>query len=287
MSHSESYQIHIRQARKRDRASILSFTRNTFHWGDYLDQVWDDWLRNPEGRFLVASVGGIAVGIMHVAYLGEREAWFEGMRVHPDYRRHGIAHSFVTHGITLARQNSCRVVRVETGAHNIPAQQALMSMGFRRTLSLREFTSHSLRGSREIIRLAQTSDTNDLYLLWEHSWYNRVSHSLFALDDPWHWGEFTKSRLHSSIVNGRVWVTPPKGKARGFAFATEGDDGIEVSLLAGEPRDLLNGFRCLAGKSGKGKCFLILPDAVRFNKWARGNSFKSDGDGMLIYERFL
>jgi hypothetical protein len=39
----------IRRATAGDRAAVLAFCQDTFSWGDYIDQEWDDWLGDPTG----------------------------------------------------------------------------------------------------------------------------------------------------------------------------------------------------------------------------------------------
>src|SRR5437879_1326543 len=83
--------IEIRPARPEDRDAVLAFCTTTWEWGDYIEEVWDDWLNNSQGLLLVATADGQPVGVAHILMLSETEAWFEGMRVDPNYRRQGIA----------------------------------------------------------------------------------------------------------------------------------------------------------------------------------------------------
>ncbi len=100
----------IRPARPEDRDAILAFCSNTWDWGDYIEYVWDEWLQDTQGLLLVAVVDGQPVGIAHLKMLNATDAWLEGMRVDPAYRRHGIASALDTamlaeamkHGATKA-----------------------------------------------------------------------------------------------------------------------------------------------------------------------------------------
>ena len=53
---NEPTDLIIRPARSEDKAAVLAFTQNTFHWGDYIDWVWDDWIADPQGSMIVAFV---------------------------------------------------------------------------------------------------------------------------------------------------------------------------------------------------------------------------------------
>jgi GNAT superfamily N-acetyltransferase len=83
--------IDVRPARPEDRETVLAFCSNTWEWGDYIDHVWDEWLRNPAGLLLVATVNEQPVGVAHMEMLTAQDAWLEGVRVDPQYRHQGLA----------------------------------------------------------------------------------------------------------------------------------------------------------------------------------------------------
>lgn len=87
--------MRIRRVREGDRGFVLGYCRDTFGWGDYIDDVWDDW--QSDGWFLACEDRAPArpsppspVGVCHV-HMSPGQAWIEGIRVHPQYRRRGIA----------------------------------------------------------------------------------------------------------------------------------------------------------------------------------------------------
>lgn len=115
----------IRKVRESDKAYILGYCKNTFSWGDYIHYVWDDWILN--GDFLayedcvlesatvtpfstVSSTASLTqilhpVGICHV-HKSNEQLWIEGIRVHPKYRRHGVATSLVNAAEKLTFSNN-------------------------------------------------------------------------------------------------------------------------------------------------------------------------------------
>src|SRR6266496_3284069 len=54
--------LEIRFARPEDRDPVLAFCNETWSWGDYITNVWDDWLQNPAGQLFVATMDGQPVG---------------------------------------------------------------------------------------------------------------------------------------------------------------------------------------------------------------------------------
>jgi len=98
--------MEIRQITSADRREILAFTEKTFEWGDYISDVFDDWLK--EGLFLAAEMDGEVVGIMHASYLDDGSAWFEGGRIHPEHRRQGIATALAVAALDRITQDKIR-----------------------------------------------------------------------------------------------------------------------------------------------------------------------------------
>jgi GNAT superfamily N-acetyltransferase len=83
----------IREANDLDKIPILKFCKDTFSWGDYVDQVWDSWL--TEGNLLLFEKQ-FPVGICH-AFFSEDQIWIEGIRIDPNFRRQKIASKLVKH----------------------------------------------------------------------------------------------------------------------------------------------------------------------------------------------
>ncbi len=81
----------IRAARPEDRDAVLAFCQQTWEWGDYIEHVWDQWLNDPNGLLLVATIDGQPVGLSHLKMINATDAWLEGMRVDPAYRKRGIS----------------------------------------------------------------------------------------------------------------------------------------------------------------------------------------------------
>lgn len=81
----------IREARRSDKSHVLKFCKNTFSWGDYIDDVWDYWF--SEGLLFVAEEK-FPVGLCHAVFFKDH-AWIEGIRISPDFRRKGIASKMV------------------------------------------------------------------------------------------------------------------------------------------------------------------------------------------------
>jgi len=102
----------IREAKTNDKISILKFCKNTFSWGDYIEQVWDFWL--SEGNFFIFEKE-VPVGICH-AFYSKDQVWIEGIRIDPIFRREKIASKLIMHVelISKAKNTSFSYMLIDT-----------------------------------------------------------------------------------------------------------------------------------------------------------------------------
>lgn len=90
----------IRTAKDSDKKSILKFCKDTFSWGDYIEQVWDFWL-SEDHLFLYEKQS--PVGICH-AFYSDDQIWIEGIRIEPTSRRQKIASALVKHAESVGKE---------------------------------------------------------------------------------------------------------------------------------------------------------------------------------------
>ena len=90
----------IREANALDKIPILKFCKDTFSWGDYIDQVWDFWL--SEGHLFLFEKQ-FPVGICH-AFYSDDQIWIEGIRIDPNFRRQKIASELVKHAESIGKR---------------------------------------------------------------------------------------------------------------------------------------------------------------------------------------
>ena len=124
------HDITVRRAVREDIPVIQEFTRSTFSWGDYVYEALKDWIEG-DGDLWVADADGRAVGVTHVRYLSRDIAWFEGIRVHPDYRKHGIGRLLTEASILGAKERGALTAYAAIDMDNLASQSLAKSMGFR------------------------------------------------------------------------------------------------------------------------------------------------------------
>ena len=158
----------VRPARPEDREAVLAFCQQTWEWGDYIEYVWDEWLNNPQGKLFVATKDGQPVGVANMRMLNKTEAWFEGMRVNPTFRQHGIASALFDAQLAEAINRGATTARLITESTNTTAirlleRSAMNRIGAYATFRAMAATILTKRSSAlETPVLATSADLDDI-----------------------------------------------------------------------------------------------------------------------------
>jgi GNAT superfamily N-acetyltransferase len=123
-------EVKVRDAKPEDKEEVLSFCVGTFDWGDYIDEVYDLWLRAEGSRLLVAEDGGVPVGVLHLRLLAHQTAWLEGLRVRPSHRRSGVGTALTKEALDGLAKSGFRRVRLLIESNNDASQALASSIGF-------------------------------------------------------------------------------------------------------------------------------------------------------------
>jgi ribosomal protein S18 acetylase RimI-like enzyme len=175
-----------REAQESDKSAVLRFSQNAFEHTDYIANVWDSWIVDPEGKIFVATFEDIPIGMLHVEIVKEGEAWLEGARVAAEFRRRGVASSLNSACFEWAIKRGARVARLVTNSTNLTAQKALAKMDFER---VSEWTRMLFDGCQldisKDIRFAEESDVGMIWRFLENSEDFRASAGLFVIMFRW------------------------------------------------------------------------------------------------------
>lgn len=198
----------IRQAKSSDKKEILGFCTNTFSWGDYIDQVWDYWFSDKNGRLFVAEDEGKKIGVSHVAICpGSRAAWLEGVRVHPEYRRSKIATDLLNTMLAFAGKKGARQASAIVSSGNIPSQHMMEKNGFAEVSRWVYYsTDQKFEEEETEARLASLADLERIwsYLIQKSRIY-QLSAGTYV--KAWHWYPLDKGTLQKLIQEKSIAVT--------------------------------------------------------------------------------
>ena len=192
-----------RPALPKDTAEVMELCSHIWEGGDYIPDVWQEWLSDPQGMLGVAEYGGRVVGIFKLTRFGPQEWYMEGLRVHPDFQGKGIAahiHEFV---LATWRRIGGGLIRLATGSYNVKVHKLCERTGFKR---IAEFIPY--RGSELIepannfrqLSLAEAPEALEFVL---NSPTLPLSHGL--IDLGWVWADPQLKHIEEAVQEGHAW----------------------------------------------------------------------------------
>lgn len=281
--------LRFRDARPGDRDAVFEFCRNTWPgYGDYIQLVWDEWMNEKGGRFILAEIGGTPVGIAKVSEFSKGEVWLQGLRVDPSLRKKGIANEINLEVLRTVKRMKPRAVRFCTATRNRASRHIGEKFGFALAARFRFFWAKSRKG-RVRGRVARLSDLNAVHDFMKKSRFISLSGGLIA--EGWVFREFSRDLIESYIRNGAVMYIEGRSGIRGVAVYTldreEETDLVSLGYVDGDVasiRALAKNAFYLSRARGLSHCSAAVPTRyfVRLLRWTVYG--KSETIGQVIYE---
>ncbi len=284
---SKTAQVKIREAVPADKAPILEISKNLWSGHDYLPLVWDDWLADTDNRLIVATVNGKTLGVAHAILQTPDVAWLEGVRVHEQYRGHGIAGKLNKALVEWARKRHARVARLCTGSSNqasrkhlerihFPVLQTFQRLDSTRGLLAKPSGVKTPRGSAE--KLWNWLSTSPEFA------ENRAMYS-----DGWTWHPLTPQAFRKNVGQGRVLVASKNRQPSACCILLDEDKIMTAGFVAGEPRDagkLIRMLRYQIRRKGRGTLRVLLPLKSPMIQALEHSGFEKTAK-IIVYEKFL
>jgi GNAT superfamily N-acetyltransferase len=219
----------IRRAEAADKDQVLAFCQHTFDWGDYLHLVWDDWFADETGPLLVATLDEEPVGVAKVSLVTPTEAWLQGLRIHPAYRRRGLAWQFQSHCLNVARELGASVARLATSSKNAPVHKMTERVGMRRVVEVEVLQAASgPPGQGSVPSVALTlEDWPQVFKFVFDGAALAAMGGLYKTD--WMWHALTHDKLRAHLARGQVLAARDEdGEIGAVAIVSEVDPDDHV-----------------------------------------------------------
>jgi ribosomal protein S18 acetylase RimI-like enzyme len=199
--------ITIREAINGDKNEVLGFCANTFSWGDYIEQVWDLWIQDGDGKMLVANAEGKRVGLSHVALCPNSSSiWLEGVRVHPMFRRVKIATALIDEMQRYGIEHGATEALAIVARDNTSSQQMMERSGFS---AISEWSYYStddrMVGRQTGARVASAGDLDAISKYLESSRIYAKSAEKYV--SAWRWYPLDRPTLAGFLNECRVFVS--------------------------------------------------------------------------------
>ncbi|HZE77698.1 MAG TPA: GNAT family N-acetyltransferase [Nitrososphaeraceae archaeon] len=217
--HHHHHHIRFRSVRQSDVKDIIKFCRNTFSWGDYIPEVLERWLTDPNGRLFLAEykkgnysrdpdISTVTIGISHVVICHKEElAWIEGIRIHRRYRRIKAATGLIKKMLRYAKQQGTPEISAIVGSDNAASQNLLKKNGFK-VISQWSYYICKKNNNQDIrktsARVASSKDIDKIWHYLKNSRIYRLSGRRYA--DSWRWYRFGRDVLKKFVKEKRLIV---------------------------------------------------------------------------------
>lgn len=206
----------FRVATVHDKDYVLDLCKNTFSWGDYIDRVWDIWIREPDSILLVAVVNENniekPVAISHAILIPEKIGWIEGIRVDPKYRSQKLATNISLHMLDYARKNGAVYSSAIVSINNEASKGLMEKLGFKvistwSYLSIKPIVVPALNNfiiNKSAIKVANLNEYKSVLNFLNQSETFKASGKKFV--NSWRWHDLTEDRLRMMINNKQVII---------------------------------------------------------------------------------
>jgi len=122
--------IHLRKARSGDRQAVLEIEKKATPSLLYLPFVFDPFMNDEEGEFIVAEADEHLVACGKFTVLPDGSAWLEALRVIPERKGQGIGKEFYRRFLEIARSKKILTLRMYTGINNNTSKGLAERFGF-------------------------------------------------------------------------------------------------------------------------------------------------------------
>jgi ribosomal protein S18 acetylase RimI-like enzyme len=290
--------LEVRPARPEDRDAVLAFCAHTWADGDYIEFVWDRWINDERGVMLVGLLDGKPVALNHMLMLSEDEAWLEGMRVDPAYRREGFGRIITSRAMVVARERGAAVIRLITSSDNLASQGMISRFGFVRVAEMVRYRGPALPAEEATTRVAVTTPGPDDF---ERIWEWLVQSNLVPLTGglqcaKWKAQALTEPLLRDYLAAGQVrlieeWETITALAIPVVGEIVEGETGTLVVRYVDGQADAIGrmalALRVEAATSECKRVEIWLPNLLILHDAMDGAGYERDDEISLIFAREL
>jgi GNAT superfamily N-acetyltransferase len=253
----------VRRARSSDKEAVVAFCSRIWEGWDYIPRVWEQWLEDPYGAFLVAVLDGRPVGTDKVTVLSPGEVWLEGLRVDPLHRGKGIAHAMNKKAMEIMSGLDPKTIRFGTVFDNQASRHMGEQDGFRLIFQCQRMLAEILEGDVPAEMRAADGDVDEIMDFLGGSANFRRMRGLFAWG--WTFKSLDRTFLEQVVADRGGLLSRRSGKISGLALFRRQRHGPKTVLGFIDGRDpdiikLARGFQIAASKRGSDQLLTMVPD---------------------------
>ncbi len=252
----------IRRARPSDKDAILEVSNSIWGGEDYLPLVWDRWMADRDGAFLVVTYDGKPIGSSKITLLAPGEVWLEGLRLHTSFHGRGLSHRIHKATFREAARLKPRSVRYSTWIGNEASRHIAEKYGFWLVAATTWMWGSVRRRAPLRSRLATAQDVDALVDYIRRSECYEATSGLSGVG--WKFPELNLRRIKRLISRGHALILPRRGRIRAAALIDIGviDNDVCLGFVNGSDEDIATLARdvlSIAKETGRDEASAMLP----------------------------
>jgi GNAT superfamily N-acetyltransferase len=276
-----------RPAQAKDTEEVLELSSHIWEGGDYIPQVWEEWLADPDGLLGVAEFNGRVAGVFKLTKFQEDEWYMEGLRVHPDFQGMGVASHIHRYVLDTWRKMGRGIIRLTTGSYNVKVHRMCEESGFKRIAEFIMYRAPILIEGTSNFAPLNIDEAKNAFDFVQASPTHALSSGLINLG--WVYGTPQQKHIQQAIQEGHAWWWRD---GLGFISIWEDDEDEESApgiQLVGCPIDklvdLLQDYRYLMGMQGYPSAGWVAPNQPEVIAAVEKTGFERSWDvSLYIYE---
>ena len=293
-------QVICRPAIQRDLEDIREFCKTIWDGHDYVPDVMDGWLHDPQGQgiFAVAEYDGHAIACSKITWLAEDQWWLEGFRVDPNYQGRKVG-SLIHHYIDQWwLEHGEGVLRLMTNSKNKTVHHLCEDTGFVKLFEVQGYKAEPLRGRADMFTSAASIHQDLQRVVHFASKSPSLALTNCVVDFGWQCVNPSSPRALSDLLSGTsdmedhvFWWHEDQGLLIPWddSDLDEGKQTMGIGVLACELEDmsaLLMDVRHLAAAQKKTPVFWLAPVSEQVQTALKQAGFSSDWDGTVyVFEK--
>jgi GNAT superfamily N-acetyltransferase len=231
--------VTFRPATPADKPAILAIAAQVWEGDDYVPDVIDDWLAEPDADLVAACVGDQLVAFARYDRVLPRHAWFEGLRTDPAWQNRGLGKAMTAHLLERARADGMARVGLSTYFDNLASQRVTESHGFSRVAGFvycEAGQDSPARAAAAVCEEIEVISRNEAAAFILHSLFMAAAQSF--LPHSWRFYPFTRAPQVALSRMARVFGIRRNGALAALlcmGAATHGPDAASIDFLDGDP----------------------------------------------------
>ena len=209
-----------RLAQSSDKKNVLNFCQNTFSWGDYIHEVWDNWIN--EGNLIVIENDQIPVSMAHVGfYPDEKMIWIEGIRVNQNFRKKGFAQKMIHHFEENAKSQEFKISRMLIASENNPSLTLAKKLEYQIISKWNYFSLESKQISQQNVILSNSCLFN----------YKDLDTNKYNFIESWRWIPLSNERLKKLNSENKIFCQKSGNEIITLGIITESESFENTIIL--------------------------------------------------------